>query len=308
MCPLCAACDGMLLPRARLGISLLCPWLAAVGQQHAGLQAPFLCRRCQAGRSCGDCAKAEVRQCLFTGPIRAVSGCLGGIKRGQNGVKQYGDGWSQERRRDKGRDDGDEQKAAGRAEAAAGPAPEPLLCRLHRRGCRCQGQLGLHQHRSLPLHALRGCPQRPRHPHLKGDPSALTSKLSLGHSTSISTGRRQSESPRERIHSSKVSIHHCESSLWHQVRSCTLDTWLPEQVAFMAQTGNDRANQYFEAKLERELKPAYGSVDLERFIRRKVGTNPAHPPAPGSRPCMHTRCNMTSETHVSVTVCSQGLR
>ena len=76
----------------------------------------------------------------------------------------------------------------------------------------------------------------------------------------------------------------------------------------MAQTGNDRANRYFEAKLERELKPAYGSVDLEPFIRRKVGTNTAHPPAPVSRSPMRTRCSMTSETPVSVTVCSQGLR
>lgn len=55
-----------------------------------------------------------------------------------------------------------------------------------------------------------------------------------------------------------------------QVRSCTLDTWLPEQVEFMARTGNARANAFFEARLDAGLKPAYGSVDLEPFIRRKV--------------------------------------
>lgn len=57
-----------------------------------------------------------------------------------------------------------------------------------------------------------------------------------------------------------------------QVRSCTLDTWLPEQVEFMEKTGNLRANKYFEARLEADLKPAYGSNDLDPFIRRKVGS------------------------------------
>ncbi len=57
---------------------------------------------------------------------------------------------------------------------------------------------------------------------------------------------------------------------WVQVRSCTLDTWLPEQVAFMARTGNTKANAYYEAKLEPSEKPSYNSADLEAFIRRKV--------------------------------------
>ena len=55
-----------------------------------------------------------------------------------------------------------------------------------------------------------------------------------------------------------------------QVRSCTLDTWLPEQVAFMEQTGNAVANAYREAKLDPAQRPAPGSPDLPAFIRRKV--------------------------------------
>ena len=54
-----------------------------------------------------------------------------------------------------------------------------------------------------------------------------------------------------------------------QVRSCTLDTWLPEQVSFMAATGNAAANGYWEAKLASNQKPHYESSDLEPFIRRK---------------------------------------
>ncbi len=54
------------------------------------------------------------------------------------------------------------------------------------------------------------------------------------------------------------------------MRSCTLDTWLPEQVAFMARTGNARAHASLEAKLDPSQKPSYYSPDLEAFIRRKV--------------------------------------
>ncbi|KAA6422947.1 MAG: hypothetical protein FRX49_06936 [Trebouxia sp. A1-2] len=53
------------------------------------------------------------------------------------------------------------------------------------------------------------------------------------------------------------------------VRSCTLDTWLPQQVSFMAVTGNAAANSYWEAKLGPGQKPHYESSDLEAFIRRK---------------------------------------
>jgi hypothetical protein len=54
-----------------------------------------------------------------------------------------------------------------------------------------------------------------------------------------------------------------------QVRSCTLDTWLPEQVEFMARTGNTLGNAYWEARMhpgERlapsaTLQGGFGSVD-----------------------------------------------
>lgn len=55
-----------------------------------------------------------------------------------------------------------------------------------------------------------------------------------------------------------------------KVRSCTLDTWLPEQVAFMARTGNARANAHYEARLPAGAKPSYYSPELEAFTRRKV--------------------------------------
>ncbi|OMO80401.1 Arf GTPase activating protein, partial [Corchorus capsularis] len=49
------------------------------------------------------------------------------------------------------------------------------------------------------------------------------------------------------------------------VRSATLDTWLPEQVAFIQSMGNERANSYWEA----ELPPNYDRVGIENFIRAK---------------------------------------
>ncbi|XWS11099.1 hypothetical protein CRYUN_Cryun38cG0054600 [Craigia yunnanensis] len=50
-----------------------------------------------------------------------------------------------------------------------------------------------------------------------------------------------------------------------QVRSATLDTWLPEQVAFIQSMGNDKANNYWEA----ELPANYDRVGIENFIRAK---------------------------------------
>ncbi|KAJ3670264.1 hypothetical protein LUZ60_010588 [Juncus effusus] len=50
-----------------------------------------------------------------------------------------------------------------------------------------------------------------------------------------------------------------------KVRSATLDTWLPEQVAFIQSMGNERANCYWEA----ELPPHYDRVGIENFIRAK---------------------------------------
>ncbi|XP_011043270.1 PREDICTED: probable ADP-ribosylation factor GTPase-activating protein AGD5 isoform X1 [Populus euphratica] len=50
-----------------------------------------------------------------------------------------------------------------------------------------------------------------------------------------------------------------------KVRSATLDTWLPEQIAFVQSTGNERSNNYWEA----ELPPNYDRVGIENFIRAK---------------------------------------
>ncbi|XP_034674077.1 probable ADP-ribosylation factor GTPase-activating protein AGD15 [Vitis riparia] len=50
-----------------------------------------------------------------------------------------------------------------------------------------------------------------------------------------------------------------------KVRSTTLDTWLPEQVAFMQSMGNERSNDYWEAN----LPPNYDRSETERFIRAK---------------------------------------
>nr|GMD87414.1 probable ADP-ribosylation factor GTPase-activating protein AGD5 [Ipomoea batatas] len=50
-----------------------------------------------------------------------------------------------------------------------------------------------------------------------------------------------------------------------KVRSATLDTWLPEQVAFIQSMGNEKANSYWEAT----LPPNYDKVGTETFIRAK---------------------------------------
>ncbi|XP_059645793.1 probable ADP-ribosylation factor GTPase-activating protein AGD15 [Cornus florida] len=50
-----------------------------------------------------------------------------------------------------------------------------------------------------------------------------------------------------------------------KVRSTNLDTWLPEQVAFMQSVGNKKANSYWEA----ELPPSFDRSGTEKFIRAK---------------------------------------
>ncbi|KAJ4713665.1 Arf GTPase activating protein [Melia azedarach] len=50
-----------------------------------------------------------------------------------------------------------------------------------------------------------------------------------------------------------------------KVRSTTLDTWLPEQVAFMQSMGNEKSNKYWEA----ELPPNFDRSRIEKFIRAK---------------------------------------
>ncbi|XP_024929185.1 probable ADP-ribosylation factor GTPase-activating protein AGD15 isoform X2 [Ziziphus jujuba] len=51
-----------------------------------------------------------------------------------------------------------------------------------------------------------------------------------------------------------------------KVRSTTLDTWLPEQVTFMASTGNEKANRYWEAR----LPPNSDRNGIEKFIHAKT--------------------------------------
>lgn len=50
-----------------------------------------------------------------------------------------------------------------------------------------------------------------------------------------------------------------------KVRSATLDTWLPDQVAFIQTMGNQKSNSYWEA----ELPAKSNRVGIENFIRAK---------------------------------------
>ncbi|XP_031257994.1 probable ADP-ribosylation factor GTPase-activating protein AGD15 [Pistacia vera] len=50
-----------------------------------------------------------------------------------------------------------------------------------------------------------------------------------------------------------------------KVRSTTLDTWLPEQVAFMQSIGNEKSNKFWEA----ELPLNFDRSRIEKFIRTK---------------------------------------
>ena len=56
-----------------------------------------------------------------------------------------------------------------------------------------------------------------------------------------------------------------------KVRSTTLDTWLPEQVAFVQRMGNSKANRYWEARLPKGFRrPAEGDMHgLSIFIGDK---------------------------------------
>ncbi|KVH96829.1 Arf GTPase activating protein, partial [Cynara cardunculus var. scolymus] len=49
------------------------------------------------------------------------------------------------------------------------------------------------------------------------------------------------------------------------VRSATLDTWLPDQIAFIQTMGNKKSNSFWEA----ELPPRYDRVGTVNFIRAK---------------------------------------
>ncbi|KAL7229660.1 hypothetical protein ACSBR2_008215 [Camellia fascicularis] len=71
-----------------------------------------------------------------------------------------------------------------------------------------------------------------------------------------------------------------------KVRSATLDTWLPEQVAFIQSMGNEKSNSYWEA----ELPPNYDRVGIENFIRTNAApagtsrTMPSASPIPSAAP------------------------
>lgn len=56
-----------------------------------------------------------------------------------------------------------------------------------------------------------------------------------------------------------------------KVRSCNLDTWLPEQVAFVSAMGNARANAYWEANLPADFRrpPENDMALLRAFITDK---------------------------------------
>ena len=55
-----------------------------------------------------------------------------------------------------------------------------------------------------------------------------------------------------------------------QVRSCSLDTWLPGQVAFMASTGNAASNSYWAGRRPEAARLPAGSPLLASHIARKV--------------------------------------
>ncbi|KAJ7547387.1 hypothetical protein O6H91_08G083600 [Diphasiastrum complanatum] len=71
-----------------------------------------------------------------------------------------------------------------------------------------------------------------------------------------------------------------------KVRSATLDTWLPEQVAFMQGMGNIRANEHWEAELPYSYKRPSETdrVGLENFIRAKYEAKRWVPGSSGRTP------------------------
>ncbi|KAG9441974.1 hypothetical protein H6P81_017828 [Aristolochia fimbriata] len=89
-----------------------------------------------------------------------------------------------------------------------------------------------------------------------------------------------------------------------KVRSATLDTWLPEQVAFMQAMGNEKSNSYWEAG----LPPNYDRIGaIESFIRAKYEDKrwiPKKKPHPSSRPGGEQK--KTPAKHVSNGISDNG--
>lgn len=56
-----------------------------------------------------------------------------------------------------------------------------------------------------------------------------------------------------------------------KVRSCNLDTWLPEQVAFVSAMGNARANAFWEERLPADFRrpPENDMGQLRAYITDK---------------------------------------
>ncbi|KAG8099663.1 hypothetical protein GUJ93_ZPchr0013g35216 [Zizania palustris] len=80
-----------------------------------------------------------------------------------------------------------------------------------------------------------------------------------------------------------------------KVRSATLDTWLPEQVAFIQSMGNEKSNSYWEA----ELPPNYDRVGIENFIHAKYEDKRWIPRNGKSRPSSGARDEKSTESQAS---------
>jgi stromal membrane-associated protein len=89
-----------------------------------------------------------------------------------------------------------------------------------------------------------------------------------------------------------------------KVRSATLDTWLPEQVAFIQSMGNEKANSYWEA----ELPPNYDRVGIENFIRAKYEDKRWVPRNGTSRPSSGARDEKSQESPASANRSGYGHR
>ncbi|CAN6168445.1 unnamed protein product [Urochloa humidicola] len=89
-----------------------------------------------------------------------------------------------------------------------------------------------------------------------------------------------------------------------KVRSATLDTWLPEQVAFIQSMGNEKANSYWEA----ELPPNYDRVGIENFIRAKYEDKRWVPRNGTSRPTTGIRDEKSQESPASANRSGYGHR
>ncbi|CAN6219248.1 unnamed protein product [Urochloa humidicola] len=89
-----------------------------------------------------------------------------------------------------------------------------------------------------------------------------------------------------------------------KVRSATLDTWLPEQVAFIQSMGNEKANSYWEA----ELPPNYDRVGIENFIRAKYEDKRWVPRNGTSRPTSGVRDEKSQESPASANKSGYGHR